>query len=359
MSASFYEAHAVRYSRHDVSDRLAPSIFQYETHGMPVLTRRTQLLDLAFLVIIFAVSIVVVNPLGDFPLDDDWSYARAVKGLVEHGDWRPTGWTSATLITQSLWGAIFCVASGFSFNALRFSTLTLALVGILGVYVLFITNIRNRLLAVTAALTLAFNPIYYVLSNTFMTDVPFTALAILSSIFFVRCIRRFGYLDLSIACLLAVAATLCRQLGLFLPLAFAVALSIQRGFSIGWLARAILPLMACVTALIVFQQWISITGRTPAQYGTFWDNESLSIKIIGSRIDTALLYLGLFCLPILLLGSNKPWLNTNSIILRLLPTLSGKAHPAVPGRSICSMREPCAGEQRRAGGDIGWLGRDR
>src|SRR5207248_1268480 len=36
-----------------------------------------------------------------------------------------------------------------------------------------------------------------------------------------------------------------------------------------------------------------------------------------------------------------------------------KAHPAVPGRSICSMRVPCAGDQRRAGGDIGWLGRDR
>jgi len=59
---------------------------------MSVLTRRTQLLDLALLVMIFAVSIVVVNPLGDFPLDDDWSYARAVKGLVEHGDGdRPAG----------------------------------------------------------------------------------------------------------------------------------------------------------------------------------------------------------------------------------------------------------------------------
>src|SRR5271165_3497598 len=29
-----------------------------------------------------------------------------------------------------------------------------------------------------------------------------------------------------------------------------------------------------------------------------------------------------------------------------------KAHPAVPGRSICSMRVPCAGDQRRAGGDM-------
>ena len=35
------------------------------------------------------------------------------------------------------------------------------------------------------------------------------------------------------------------------------------------------------------------------------------------------------------------------------------AHPAVPGWSICSMREPWAGDRRRAGGDIGWLGRDR
>jgi hypothetical protein len=36
-----------------------------------------------------------------------------------------------------------------------------------------------------------------------------------------------------------------------------------------------------------------------------------------------------------------------------------KAHPAVPGWSICSMRVPCAGDQRPAGGDMGWRGRDR
>ncbi len=32
---------------------------------------------------------------------------------------------------------------------------------------------------------------------------------------------------------------------------------------------------------------------------------------------------------------------------------NAKAHPAVPGRSICSMRVPCAGDQRRAGGTLG------
>src|SRR6266481_8277339 len=37
--------------------------------------------------------------------------------------------------------------------------------------------------------------------------------------------------------------------------------------------------------------------------------------------------------------------------------LAGReAHPAVPGWSICSMRVPCAGDQRRAGGDMGDYG---
>jgi hypothetical protein len=36
-----------------------------------------------------------------------------------------------------------------------------------------------------------------------------------------------------------------------------------------------------------------------------------------------------------------------------------KAHPVVPGWSICSIRVPCAGDQRRARGGTGRLGRDR
>lgn len=293
---------------------------------MLVLSKRSNLLDIAFLLVIYVLSVVIVNPLGNFPLLDDWSYARAVQGLVERGDWRPTGWTGMSLITQSLWGAIFCVPAGFSFNALRFSTLTLAIVAIISVYLLFVINNRRRLLAVLAAVTFGFNPIYFELSNTFMTDVPFTALAMLSSIFYVRCIRRFRSLDLLIGCALSLAATLCRQIGLFLPLAFAIALVIQRvmqrSFSIRWFLRAILPSVLCATALVLFEQWMRNTGRMPAQYGMFGENRSMSIKAIASRTDAALLYLGLFCLPILLLNSGNRRMTTNSTILRAIPTLS-------------------------------------
>ena len=124
-----------------------------EMHNMLVLLKRGQLLDIAFLIMIDVSSLLIVNPFGDFPLNDDWVYARAVKGLVEHGDWRPIGFTGMSLITHSLWGSIFCLPVGFSFNALRLSTITLSIMGMVGVYVLFITNNRGRLLALVAALT--------------------------------------------------------------------------------------------------------------------------------------------------------------------------------------------------------------
>jgi hypothetical protein len=289
-----------------------------------MLNKRNVLTDVLFLMGTYVVSILIVNPIGDFPLNDDWCFARAVQGLLHDGDWRPLSFTGMALITQGLWGAIFSALAGFSFNALRASTLILSLTGILGVYVLCITNDRDRTLALAVAFTLGFNPIYYELSMTFMTDVPFTVLAILSAIFFVRCIRRFSDTDLSIACALAVAATLCRQLGLFLPLAFAIALVVQHGFARKWLPRAILPAIVCVTALLLFDHWMSSTGRTPALYGISMGGAgSLSVRGISSKTCTALLYLGLFCLPILVLGSNNPQVNSNSAILRVLPDFSG------------------------------------
>ncbi|HLA86644.1 MAG TPA: hypothetical protein VJL10_01350, partial [Anaerolineales bacterium] len=56
--------------------------------------------------------VLFVNPVGKFPLNDDWSYARAVQSLVEHGHLELTGFTSMPLIAQALWGALFCLPFG-------------------------------------------------------------------------------------------------------------------------------------------------------------------------------------------------------------------------------------------------------
>ena len=265
--------------------------------------------DMLLLASIWVASLFVVNPLGNFPLNDDWSFGLAVKHLLQTGDFRPTGWTSMPLISQTLWGALFCLPAGFSFNALRFSTLVLSLCSLLAVYLLVRQVHPSRLLAATAALTVAFNPIYYALSNTFMTDVPFTALLLAAAFFFSRYLQ--GSSDLVLLCGLtcALAATLCRQLGLAVPMAFMVCLLWSRGFAGRWVIRALIPLVVCLGALLAFQHWLKATGRLPALY-LLQNGEFLSVLCtprrlvpgLAKHIGTALLYLGWFSLPVLVLA---------------------------------------------------------
>jgi hypothetical protein len=270
--------------------------------------------DILAIAFLWCVSLTIVNPFGNFPLNDDWSYGLTVKHLIEKWDFRPTGWTSMPLITNALWGSLFCVPAGFSFNALRLSTLTLSLVGILGAYVLMRNVCQSRWLACIVALTLGFNPICYAMSNTFLTDVPFTAIMILAAIFFLRTLRTESTLDLLAGTAFAVAATLSRQLGISVALAFAVVLLLKRGITTANLARAALPPALCIGVLSGFQHWLAATGRLPALYysknadmlGVLL-NPDWFIRVVTRNIYVTLLYLGLFLSPVLLFEVATLW----------------------------------------------------
>jgi hypothetical protein len=166
---------------------------------------------------------VLIRPVGDFPLNDDWSYGKIVRTLVETGRLEYTPWVSMALLTQILWGALFCLPFGFSHTALRFSTLTLGLAGVLGTYALLRECRMRRSTAFLGALTVAVNPVYFNLAATFMTDVPFFAFAVLSAWLLVRALRR-GSVPLAVGGIaLACGATLIREVGMIIPFAFALA----------------------------------------------------------------------------------------------------------------------------------------
>jgi 4-amino-4-deoxy-L-arabinose transferase-like glycosyltransferase len=147
-------------------------------------TRRDCAVDLLIIACLWCISLAIVSPRGDFPLNDDWVYGRTVRDFVASGHYLPPG-EEVTFITNVLWGSLFCIPAGFSFNALRLSTLVLSLLGIFGTYFLMRELRQPRWSAVMAALVLGFNPIYYALSNTFMTDVPCTAIAVVAALFLV------------------------------------------------------------------------------------------------------------------------------------------------------------------------------
>jgi hypothetical protein len=267
---------------------------------------RAVAVDVIFIVLLWCLAVALVNPVGNFPLDDDWSYGISAKRMIEENAFHPTGWTGTTLLTHTLWGALFCIPYGFSFTTLRISTLFLGLAGALGFYALLRDAQASRKLAVAGSLCLAFNPVYFALSNTFMTDVSFTAWTIFSLLFFAKCLRRYSAVCLTLGTGFALAATLCRQIGIFLPIAFGALVLIREGFSARKLLTAGLPNLIVIGGLFAFNAWLRASARTPLQYQArttealhlLKDPTHILLFCLSGTV-IALLYLGLFLSPVL------------------------------------------------------------
>ena len=57
-------------------------------------------------------TVAMVPPGGDFPLNDDWIYAKTVEGILETGAYEANPYGDPTLIAQAYWGALFCSVFG-------------------------------------------------------------------------------------------------------------------------------------------------------------------------------------------------------------------------------------------------------
>ncbi|MBN3758311.1 glycosyltransferase family 39 protein [Paraburkholderia sp. Tr-20389] len=259
--------------------------------------------------IIWVLCVAAINPVGNFPLNDDWSYAIAVQRFLQTGYFHPTDWTSTTLVTQVLWGALFSLPFGTSFTVLRIATLVAGALGIWTFGALLRTLGCDRRIALLATATLAFNPLLFALSNTFMTDVGFLTLTLVSTFLFVRYLERrhTGYLIAALA--VAVAATLLRQLALFLPIAMAVTLFFEqrrerRDRQALWLAAT--GIAVCAGAIAGLEWWLRIHGMVPTTYHNqseklifALENIPEKLRILARNAVVAVLYLGWFVFPVL------------------------------------------------------------
>jgi len=218
-----------------------------------------------------------------------------------------------TLVAQVLWGALFSVPFGFSFHALRLSTLVLGLIGILATYGLLREARASRKTAFIGAVVIATNPIYTDLSNTFMTDVPFFAFALLSIYLYARGLRTGSRTEIATGTVIACIATLTRQVGIMLPMAFAVACIVKNGFRLRMIALALVPVILILGILFGYQKWLTASHNMPLYYGIQKESIPYLFHSGGWQITVAVAdfakkasaYLGLFLLPWLLL--TLPW----------------------------------------------------
>lgn len=172
-------------------------------------------LSIILLVIIQIIAFILVDPRGNFSVNDDWFYAKAVN------DFNFTNYRTDPLITPSLIGQIWYAKIitkifGFSLEILRFSTIGLAIISVVALYLLFIElGFRNKPAIFYSAL-LFLNPLFFYLANSFMTDVPALAFAIFSLLFFAKFQNKEKPGYFLIANLFLIYAIIIRQS--FLPL---------------------------------------------------------------------------------------------------------------------------------------------
>ena len=268
--------------------------------------------EIIYFILLSAVWItmtICVNPSGDFPLNDDWAYGKTVQSLVEKGEFQISDWAAPNLFSQIFWGALFCLPFGFSFTALRLSTLTLGLIGVLATYGLLRETNSTPKLAFFGALLVAVNPLYFGLSNTFMTDVPFFAFAAVAIYLLIQGLRRNSGTEIFWGIIIASIALLVRQLGIAIFLAFSCAYIINKGINIRNIIKGFSFSLLGLFLQISYQKWLQLIEGTPALYGKqasnifniIFTNLGDALLNIGYRSPIALIYLGLFIFPLLMI----------------------------------------------------------
>ena len=162
--------------------------------------------------------------------------------------------------------------------------------------------------ALIGASTLAFSPIYFALSFTFMTDVPFTAVATASSWLLLRGLRRSGWPEIVAGLALAMAAILIRQIGLAILIAFAIAYVVKRGLGFWRIVEAIILVVAGFAVQAAYQGWLHWLDRVPAKFGnqiaTLQTQLALPWATVASDAATivfyTVVYTGLLLFPFLI-----------------------------------------------------------
>ncbi len=273
---------------------------------------RLDVAAIALIGIFWTAMAFAIDPRGDFPLNDDWAYGLPAKALVERGEYRLTEWSCPTLTSQAIWGALFCAPTGFSYTSLRISTLVLGLIGLIGLYGLLRQFGARPMVALFGVGTVGANPLYVSLSYTFMTDVPFASLAIVSVFLLIRGMARESAASIWMGLALALASVFIRQIGLGIFFAFVMAYPFWRGFGRSWLLQAVVPAVLAVLALKAYERGLIACDRLPRMY--YKVNEALSegihdlihmakgsVRSLVYRILEFLAYIGLFTAPFSLL----------------------------------------------------------
>ena len=175
-----------------------------------------------------AAAALWLGAMRPFPLDDDWAGLLSVGHLLREGRLVIPDIVSPTFVWHVLWGGAFSRLLGAGPASLRLSTLALSALALWAYSRLCLQRAHGASPPMTPAFLLLSSPFFFLLSFTFMTDVPFLAWMLLCLWAVSRALesRRLRWWLLAGA--FAAACYLVRQLGLAVCAGAATALLLRR-----------------------------------------------------------------------------------------------------------------------------------
>lgn len=207
------------------------------------------------------VAILIVRPIGEFPINDDWAYSKNVYNLTENGKFVVDTWPAMNLISQTLYGSIFTSVFGFSYTLLRFSILLLALVATIVVFrIVAILSVNNGFLAFVVAGCFCFNVLFFPLAFTFMTDVFFMSFMIFAIYQSLQYTRTGSYVSYTGFIFFCVVAVLNRQHGLILPLLITGAVIDREKLSLKSIIMMATPIVLVWLAHDKYRHYLTANG---------------------------------------------------------------------------------------------------
>lgn len=280
---------------------------KYSLIGLKLLdkNKRSPFLTYIGIASLFIALIFAVSPLGEFLTDDDWAYAKSVEYLFKSGELKILNWSPMSLVFHTITGALASYLFGFSFTVLKLSTIFLSFICTVSVFILFKEVTIDNKNSIVSSMLLVFNPIYFFLTFTFMTDIPFLTWFFMSVLFYYKGEKDDNFIYTFLGSLFAAFSILIRQNGILIPFSIILYYLTNMKYHDRLLKKIMVSALLPGITFIIFEYWYFNIHGPVTMY--FWHQDHLvnSIKnpiiLIEKFFDRLIkisLYCGMFLIPL-------------------------------------------------------------
>jgi hypothetical protein len=261
-------------------------------------------------------AILIIWPVADLLYGDDTPYAHMALNLAGTGHLAYNGWEAVVQLLHTYWGALVIRLFGFSFIALRLSTIPYALGAVAFCFLLVRSAGLETKAAVFVTLLLGLSPLFLPVAVTYMTDVPGLFFYFASLYFLIRAADSSangqGYGWLALGVVTGFLGGTERQVVWFVPLVVVPYLAWARRQNIQFALVAMGSWILTLGGVTAVMSWFNRQPYIEAPLSLFKEVER-AVKRPGLELNTFArfsLMLLLMSLPAALPLALRAWTNT-------------------------------------------------